>query len=183
MFFPNCLINVEDETERVRPALRMSRILKEGENEMAKIEMADLGVLKKNHANISDIVGIGEKNERNDVMLIQALFKLAGWLEVDARKLFGLNTKDLPEPTGDFDEKTKQALWAFQRKNSNRLLNIDGKVHPASYQNRVIKNAYKGGRVMAITLLNMNADNGVLFLNTGDVSEAVKKISPLIIFT
>ena len=32
---------------------------------MAKIEIATLDDLKILHANISDIVGVGEKNERN----------------------------------------------------------------------------------------------------------------------
>lgn len=151
---------------------------------MAKIEIATLDDLKDRHANISDIVGVGEKNERNDVMLIQALFKLVGHNEREAKRFFGEAAKDLPEPTGDFDEKTIRAIWAFQKKMSYRLLNIDGKIHPASYRDRVIKKAFRGGRLMAITLLNMEAVNGTVQLGLGGgLPEAVKKLAPAIIFT
>jgi hypothetical protein len=149
---------------------------------MAKIEIATLDDLKENHVNISDIVGVGEKNERNDVMLIQTLFKIIGNSDTHAKAVFGLAAKDLPEPTGDFDEKTIRAIWGFQRKMSYRLLNVDGKIHPASYKDRVIKKAFKGGRLMAITLLNMEAIDQTVMLSTSSVPEAVKKITPAIIF-
>lgn len=150
---------------------------------MAKIETADFGVLKDFHANVSEIVGIGEKNEKNDVMLIQALFKLVGFSDFFAKKFFRLTINDLPEPTGNFDEKTIKALWAFQRTNQGRLLNVDGKIHPASYANRVLKNAFNGSRLMMITFLNIQAIDGEVML--GGVSnkmEAIKKLAPSIIF-
>ena len=150
---------------------------------MAKMEIATLDDLKILHANISDIVGVGEKNERNDVMLVQALFKLVGYIDRRAKEFFGLAAKDLPEPTGDFDEKTIRTIWAFQRKMSYRLLNIDGKIHPASYQDRVIKKAFRGGRLMAITLLNMETIDGETSLKAANLQEAVKKLAPAIIFT
>jgi hypothetical protein len=156
---------------------------------MATIECVTLGLngksfVKTEHANISDIVGIGGKNERNDVMVIQALFRLVGYIDRTAKEFFGLTVKDLPEPTGDFDEKTIRAIWAFQRKMSYRLLNIDGKIHPADYKNRILGNAFnKGSRLMAITLLNDAALDGEVALETANKEEAIRKLAPSIILS
>src|SRR3712207_172258 len=104
---------------------------------MATIDTVTLGInyrrkgyFKEKHVNVSDIVGIGERNERNDVMLIQALFKIFGYNDLQAKEHFNLAAEDLPEPTGDFDEKTRVAIWEFQIRMSYRLLNADGKIHP-----------------------------------------------------
>ena len=86
-----------------------------GENKMASIETVDFYKFTEKQTNISDVVGVGEKNERNDVMLIQTLFKLIGWGDVAAKMKFGLSVTDLPEPTGIYDFKTTQAIWGFQR--------------------------------------------------------------------
>ncbi len=151
---------------------------------MAKIENATLGNVKTEHVNVSDVVGIGGINERNDVMLIQALFKLIGFNDIYAKRYFGLSANDIPEPTGILDVKTILAIWGFQRVMSSRLLNNDGKIHPASYQDRIIKNAfYKGSRLMAITLLNMEAVETAINQALGDVPAALKKIAPAIMFT
>lgn len=151
---------------------------------MAKIETVTFGNLIDKHANISDIVGIGGKNEKSDVMLIQALFKIIGRDDIYAKRFFGLAFSDLPKPTGDFDNQTARAIWAFQRKMSSRLLSIDGKIHPANYKDRVLKRAFRGARLMAITLLNLEAfEAAINSYSTNDVSEAVKKIAPAIIFT
>lgn len=151
---------------------------------MAKIEFTTLGNVKTQHANVSYVVGIGGINERNDVMLIQALFKLIGFQDIYAKRYFGLSANDIPEPTGILDVKTIMAIWGFQRIMSSRLLNDDGKIHPASYKDRILKNAfYKGSRLMAITLLNMEALEAAISQELGDVPVAIKKIAPAIIFT
>ena len=151
---------------------------------MAKIEIATLGNVKTQHANVSNVVGIGVINERNDVMLIQALFKLIGYTNIYAKRYFGLSANDIPELTGIFDVKTILAIWGFQRIMSSRLLSADGKIHPASYKDRVLKNAlYKGSRLMAITLLNIEAVETAIQQELGDVPVAVKKIAPTIMFT
>ena len=117
---------------------------------MAKIETAKLGmsdhlVFSSSHLNISGIVGAGGKNERNDVMLIKALLFLnKNKKDVSDAKFWGssaISLIDLPEITGIIDAKTIQDIWEFQKHNASRLLSLDGKIHPASYQNRVIKNA------------------------------------------
>lgn len=147
---------------------------------MANIEIVDFKVTKMEQTNISDVVGVGQKNNRNDVMLIQTLFNLIGVSEVKARMNFGLSKSDLPEPTGIFDTKTHQAIWAFQRKMANRLHNIDGKIHPASYKNRVL-NAGPGKRQMMITLLNLVALDEALMYCKLDLIPAIKKISPMLV--
>ncbi len=149
---------------------------------MATIEIADLAGIKANHCNVSDLVGIGEKNEINDVMVIQALFKLIGRSDHFANKYFKLRATDMPEATGNFDEKTRQAIWSFQLTMCGRLLSVDGKIHPASYENRHIKNAFNG-RLMAITLLNMLAFDQSVAVEADDVPDAVKQLAPSLMFT
>lgn len=61
-------------------------------------------------------------------MLIQALFKLAGFLNGYAKQKFGMSNKDLPEITGFLDMKTLQTIWAFQRHNASRLLKTNQSV-------------------------------------------------------
>lgn len=148
---------------------------------MANIETVDFSVLKVEQTNISDVVGMGGKNEKNDVMLIQALIKLVGFSEFFSKKRFGLKMKDLPEVTGIFDIRTTQAILGFQRRMANRLLAFDGKVHRASYQNRVLKKGFTG-RIMAITLLNLEALDGALINFNLDLIPAIKKIAPSIVF-
>lgn len=149
---------------------------------MATIETANLAGMKTKHCNVSDLVGIGEKNEINDVMVVQALFKLIGHSDFFAKKYFRLDATDLPEATGNFDKKTIKAIWAFQQTMKLRLLNVDGKIHPASYKDRNIQNAFNG-RLMAITLLNMQAYDESVFVAADDVPDAVKQLAPAIMFT
>lgn len=147
---------------------------------MAHIEIATFKSGKLRYANISDNVGRCEKNESSDVMLIQALFKLAGFNELYATLHFGLSFKDLPEPTGNFDSATDNAIWGFHRRNQMRLLKIDGKVHPANYNNRIMKDVE--ARLMTITLLNRLAFFGAIikFNATGQI-EALRQIVPNLI--
>ncbi len=142
---------------------------------MANIEIANIMGSTFQHANISYIVGVGERNERSDVMLIQALFKLVGYNESNARKCFGSAVKDLPEITGNFDAKTNGTIREFQMRMSNHLLNVDGKIHPANYKNRIIKKF--DGRLMAITLLNRDAVDGAIEYG-GSTILALKSIAP-----
>jgi hypothetical protein len=148
---------------------------------MPSIETVDFHKFKDVQTNISDVVGECQRNERNDVLLIQTLFKLIGFNDIASKRRLGLSAKDLPELTGDYDEKMTRAIWAFQRKWAHSLRNIDGKIHPASYQNRVLKKG-AAGQQMTITLLNMLAAEEALMMNSVDLISAIKKISPSIIF-
>ena len=148
---------------------------------MACIETVDFDRFKEVQTNVSEIVGEGQKNERNDVMLIQTLFKLVGFSDTASKNKFGLPMKDLPEPTGVYNEKTTRAIWGFQRKMAHRLRNMDGKIHPASYKNRVLKKGVHAPQMM-ITLLNFFASDEALMANHHDLLSAIKKNSPSIIF-
>jgi hypothetical protein len=126
------------------------------EKKMAHIDEANFGGHIRIHTNISDVVGIGRNNEKSDVMLIQALFKLVGLGDGNSSTFFGMDSRQLPGITGVLDHETSQAIWAFQRKSSSSLLSVDGTVHPASYKHRVIKNG-RADRLMTITFLNQLA--------------------------
>lgn len=148
---------------------------------MASIETVDFYRFKEVQTNVSDKVGVGEINERNDVLLIQTLFKIIGFSDIATKHKFGLAMKDLPEPTGRYDDKLTKAIWGFQHKMRHRLRRIDGKIHPASYANRVLKKGANAPQ-MTITLLNIMASDDAIMSNYDDLITAVKKISPSIIF-
>ena len=145
---------------------------------MAHIEQANLNGYIRNHANVSHVVGVGGKNEKNDVMLIQALIKLVGLSDGNASIFFDVSSGNLPEINGIFDLKTSHAIWAFQRNNSRNLLSVDGAVHPASYANRRIS----PGPKMTITLLNQSASMYGLSDLGIDVIPALNIIAPLLVF-
>jgi hypothetical protein len=145
------------------------------------INFKQLGPSPIEQANLSGIVGVGGLNDKHDVMLIQALFRLVGYSNHWARSNFGMSLTDLPEPAGQFDGKTIQAIWGFQRRMAHRLLNVDGKIHPGNYHNRVIKDI--SGRLMTITLLNFLAVDGALMSNDPDVISALTRIAPHLVLT
>lgn len=149
---------------------------------MAKIEIANLKGEKVKHANISNVVGPGGRNERNDVMLIQALFKVAtGYSPYITKELFGWErTRYLPEVTGDLDLTTIEAIWRFQVYNATRLLSADGVIHPASYAKREIKEPYTKP-VMLITYLNMKAEYSTRHSFKDDIAIAIKSFAPTIV--
>ena len=146
---------------------------------MATIETVNFGPFGTMvQANISTIVGEGQINDRNDVLLIQTLFRMIGDGEVFTRALFGLEPHELPEPNGVFEKKTIRAIWGFQRQRRHRLMNVEGKIHPARYRDRVLKKGPQA-RHMMITLLNLNAAQ---VGEHPDLISAIRKISPSIIF-
>jgi len=147
------------------------------ERKMAQIDKANMNGRIETHANISDTVGKHGKNERTDVMLIQAMFKLVGMQ--DEAQFFGGNdgSWQLPRTTGVCDYSTLRAIWAFQTRNSFNLLSADGTVHPANYRHRVIK----PGRRMTITLLNALASEGGLLAFGLDLITSLKAMAPQLI--
>lgn len=153
---------------------------------MATIENVKMGmngesIVYDQHANISEIVGVGQRNDKNDVMAVQALFKMIS-LDGGYRKLLGLKPDDFPEPTGEFDKKTIQVIRTFQLRMANRLLNVDGKIHPADYKDRFLGNAFNpGSRLMMITHLNILAREAQIPMGVNSILEAIKKLAPSIV--
>lgn len=147
---------------------------------MVSVETIDFGQFgQMKAANISGVVGEGLTNDRSDVLLIQTLFKIIGGeSEVFSRALIGIEPSELPTLDGNCDKQTLKAIWGFQRRRRHRLLNVDGKVHPGKFRNRVIKEGPEG-RQMMITLLNMNAAQ---IGGHTDLVSVVRRISPSIVF-
>lgn len=110
--------------------------------------------------NVHYRVGSSGENRPDDVMLVQALFRLIGYEPVIARRQLGVPVAQLPEITGNCDARTQSCIRAFQRTNHSKLLNpYDGVIHPASYENRRV--AANGTR-MAIMLLSEFAGEAAL---------------------
>lgn len=143
---------------------------------MAKKDIINFSGTKTIGVNTHYIVGAGVSlhngNGQADVMLIQTLLWVAYiFSNFDQHKLLGLKEKDLPEISGKCDAKTVEAIWKFQRWNARKLMSVDGTIHPASYENRVMKSVYadyiydtgtKPRPIMSITLLHIYAWNGMI---------------------
>lgn len=141
---------------------------------MATIEMVthDIGGVRA-EVNVSYPVGPGERNERNDVMLVQALLVIVANEDVVGFNEYFKPT-DVPEITGIFDFKTQRAIWTYQRATTG-VMRIDGKIHPGHYKNRVIK---YGLFPMTITSLNEKAYIYGIFNNPSHIPSIVRQFAP-----
>jgi hypothetical protein len=150
---------------------------------MAKIETVNVNNYIEKQVNLSDIVGLHQTNERNDVMAIQALFNLVGSTDHWSRKLIGVARAELPKISGIFCTDTWKAVSSFQRTMAAKLLSVDGKIHPGHYKGRIIKvNARTNTKYMTITLLNLYAIDGALGVHSLDVISAIRKIAPNLVY-
>jgi hypothetical protein len=128
--------------------------------------------------NVSGIVGFAGANYRDDVMLIQGLFKyISDGLYPEALGLGG-NYK-VPEITGEMDADTYSAISEFQIRNAGSLLmsRFDGRIHPANYKNRSLTT---GGnkRYMSITLLHIMATDAAVMQGHHDFTQGLTKLNP-----
>lgn len=96
-------------------------------------------------------VGVGGVNETGDVMLIQAMLRYISPFD------FVRAGNIIPELTGDFNTATGDAIKNFQQEYSVRLLQIDGVIHPPSYEGRDLKNPFNP--LMTITFLHILCKN------------------------
>ena len=80
----------------------------------------------------------------------------------------------LGKPSGVFDTATAKAIVKFQRKWADKLLQVDGLVHPGSFKGRRIMTT-RGSTQMTIFQLNELVRLAALTLNGGtvDFTEAV----------
>lgn len=149
---------------------------------MARIETAHIGNSYFKHVNVCFPVGIGCINLKDDVMLIQSLFRIINY-NPGYQQVFGLLSKNLPQPDGVFNERTLWTIQTFQINMRHRLLSADGKIESAQYKNRHLRNVNNNSRLMTITLLNFMVLDGSLFQYNGiDTVSAVKLESPDILF-
>jgi len=147
---------------------------------MAKKDTITFNGVREECLNVDQPVGKKQRNLKEDVMLIQAMFKKLAELKSPA--FLGLRSRDaVPEPTGNFDDgKTENAIWAYQRKNARRSLRVDGVIHPAAYENSNINRNRENTPLMTITLLHLDrvtAARGVFGINATYI-EKVKRMVP-----
>lgn len=144
---------------------------------MAKTEVININGKTGFGVNVTGIVGFAGENRQEDVMLIQALFNyIANGLSPAA---VGLGSKyRIPEITGEIDADTYLAIGEFQIKHAHRMLRnpFDGRIHPASYKNRAIRNG--SGRLMCITLLHIMATDAAVMQSHYDYREGLIKLKP-----
>lgn len=132
---------------------------------MPQKEIINFNGMKTYGVNTNFTVGTKADNGQADVMLIQALLRYIANAPIrQFRANSGLTNFDLPSVSGICDGKTNQAILKFQQANAQKLLSIDGKVHPATYGGRVIKSEmtdyiyqHKATPIMTITLLHIYA--------------------------
>lgn len=145
---------------------------------MAKKENITIGNVSEASVNIDFSVGKGADNLSIDVILIQTMLHYIGKLGDIIMHNAGLRADEFPEINGVCDKKTERAILKFQRKNVQKLLKVDGMIHPANYQGRRIKPGEK--RVMAITLMHYYAYDMRLYKNDHHYIDGLIKISPLL---
>ena len=131
---------------------------------MAKVEKitflghADSGdwVIEVNGLNITAPVGPGMRNNRGDVLVIQALLHFIASVPWSGVKR-PLSRLAAPKITGSFDIQTQETIYMYQVLRQHYLLRADGIIHPGSFAGRAIQS---GGPQMTITLLNEEALEG-----------------------
>ena len=145
---------------------------------MAKIDIININGNKQPCVNLSYSVGVGGKNHKSDVMLIQALFYYL-YFDKDA-KLIGLPPfspalalAEKLSPTGILDILTIQKIAFFQATHRRHLLSADAVIHPANYEGRVIKNTNKP--LMTVTYLRLLAKRMELRSGDGDYIKKLKQ--------
>ncbi len=150
---------------------------------MARIDTATIRNQKYRHVNVCYPVGTGEVNRKDDVMLIQALMRIINYHEGN-QYLFGEMSKNMPAPNGIWDDRTLWAIWTFELNLKHSLLKADGKIHPANYKNRNLKNVTDKVRLMTITRMNFYALDGSHVKYQGvNVPDAVTFEAPEIVFS
>jgi hypothetical protein len=103
-------------------------------------------------------VGAGSRNEISDVMLIQAMLRYI----VPYQLMIAEPAPSYPAVTGVFDAETGEAINHFQSSFSPRLLNLDGVVHPPSYEGRDLKEPLLKP-LMTITMLHIICKHSTKF--------------------
>jgi len=156
---------------------------------MARIEKMNFLGETRDCVNISRTVGNGRANEKDDVMLIQALLRFIGLQEDPdasgeydnfAKYSLGLNSAaEVPRITGIFDSLTANAIRVLQNRHIHRVLKVDGIVHPASYHYRHLKKQYP---LMTITLLDLEASETITNIGNGHYIQGLKMLAPALPF-
>jgi hypothetical protein len=144
---------------------------------MANIELINFGPDGEERGfNIGAPVGHGGKNHKGDVMLLQAMFKYIHSYN-DRVFSYGVLPPALPAVTGDFNHPTAKVIANYQNKWAHVVLRVDGLIHPASYENRILADR-SSNRLMTITLLHLHACYAARNLGDADYTEAIPRLFP-----
>jgi hypothetical protein len=121
---------------------------------MARRDIITIQGIKQPCLNLSGSVGLGGDNERGDVMLIQAYLI---YVHPQTQDLLSSNDGlvELAGVSGMYDADTSRALSDYCRARSGGFLEVNGRVDPASYEGRNIKNPR--GKLMVITRMHLDA--------------------------
>lgn len=119
--------------------------------------------------NVTATVGANGVNLKEDVMVVQALLKLALEPNPDFRGV------EFPEPTGTFNEATAQLIKKYQRNHNRRhtqKVSIDGRIDPA----RGGHYAFGTKKLWTIFSLNIKAlETAILYGYKDPVEEICKR--------
>ena len=130
--------------------------------------------------NVSAPVGAGRGaiNNKNDVLVVQALFKYIFPAWRGGKPHVGIPDSECPEPTGSFDKATAQLITKFQAKNRDKL-SQDGVIHPARDGN------YEWGchKLWTIIYLNSMAVDAALMKSEDSHIQGIVKRFPQVEIT
>jgi hypothetical protein len=101
--------------------------------------------------NLDGSVGLGAQNETGDVMLIQAFLVYVHQQTVDLNG----SIPELPEVNGRYGPATSKAINDYCRGRMGGFLGYNGRIDPAKYAGRNIKNPR--GKLMVITRMHLDA--------------------------
>ena len=145
---------------------------------MANIEMINFGPDGEERGfNISASVGRGGDNHEGDVMLLQAMFQYIASYNERVFAGWGSKPITLPEVTGHYNHATARAITSYQNKWAHVVLRVDGLIHPAAYENRILADR-SSNRLMTITLLHLHACYAARNLGDNDYTQTIPRLFP-----
>ena len=112
-----------------------------GQKERKEMPFKDtltLGSSREPAVNLHFSVGISGDNGPADVTLIQAMFHFL-CREDAAMENVGLTPDEVPEITGRCCDRTRNAIYKFQRRNADRLPRANGLIEPARYRENELR--------------------------------------------
>jgi hypothetical protein len=123
--------------------------------------------------NLSDFVGTGERNEKGDVMLVQAMFSFIAGATGGLSKLGLRSRADLPGVTGVFGGDTGFLISSFQLKWMQILTAQHvGMLFPGYYKEKILAMG-PGDRRQAMFLLHQFAQESAALLNKTDYTSTM----------
>ena len=102
--------------------------------------------------NLTGSVGAGCPNATADVKLVQCIFTTLAMNSPYTHLNLGTRNENIPGPNGRYTAAMGQVISNYQKAHSSLLLSADGRIHPASFNGRLLRTG--GVRMMTIQMLN-----------------------------